>query len=109
MRRPNFRVRTLMLAVGMIALLLWGAMMGFRSFVYFRLATEYGRNERLWREMAVRDREIPGGKRSVAAVWGPEIADFYAPLAEKYRQAMWRPWSPVEPDPPAPVFGSASK
>ena len=109
MRLPHFRVRTLMLAVGVVALLVWGAMMGVRSYVYYRLAREYGTYERVWRENAARDRAIPANTRSVEAVWGPEVAEYYAPLARKYRQAMWRPWAPVAPDPPAPVLGPAPK
>src|SRR5215831_13459656 len=109
MRLPHFRVRTLMLAVAIVALLVWGGMIGTRSYVYYRLAREYGFQERAWRENAVRDRENPASARSVAAVWGLEIAEYYAPLVRKYRRAMWRPWAPVAPDPPAPVFGSASK
>ncbi len=42
--------------------------------------------------------------REVGAVYGPQIAEYYAPLAEKYRRAMWRPWMPVAPDPHAPGF-----
>ena len=102
MRLPRFRVRTLMIAVGVVALLVWGAIMGTRSYVYYRFARTYGTYERQWREMAVRDRGKP---RSIAAKWGPQIAEYYAPLARKYRRAMWRPWMPVAPDPPAPVFG----
>jgi hypothetical protein len=105
MRLPRFRVRTLMLAVGVVALLIWGAMLGTRSYVYYRLAMTYGTYERQWREMAVRDRGIPTRKRSIAVKWGPQIAEFYAPLAQKYRRAMWRPWMPVAPDPPVPVLG----
>lgn len=102
MRLTRFRVRTFMIALAFVALLIWGAMMGTRAYVYFRLARTYGTYERQWREMAVRDR---GSPRSVAAKWGPRIADFYGPLARKYRRAMWSPWMPVAPDPPAPVFG----
>jgi hypothetical protein len=100
--RPKFTVKRLMIAVGLVAVLLWGAMMGVRSYVYWRLARDYGSYERGWREMAVKDRGIPG---SIAARWGPQIAEYYAPLSRKYRRAMWRPWMPVAPDPPAPVFG----
>jgi hypothetical protein len=106
MRLPRFSVRTLMLAVVVVALLVWGGMVGMRWYVYYTLATTYGTYEREWREMAVRDRGIPASSRSVAAKWGPQIAEYYAPLAQKYRRAMWRPWIPVAPDPPAPVFGS---
>lgn len=105
MHLPRFRVRTLMLVVALVALLIWGAMMGTRSYVYYRLASYYGQQERLWRKMAIRDRRIPARSRSVAALWGLQTADFYAPLARKYRQAMRHPWRPVAPDPPAPVFG----
>ena len=45
MRLPRFRVRTLMLAVGVVALLIWGAMLGTRSYVYYRLARTYGTYE----------------------------------------------------------------
>lgn len=93
-----------MIAVGVVALLFWGAMMGTRSYVYYRLARTYGAYERQWGEMAVRDRGLKR-TRSVAVKWGPRIAEHYAPLARKYRRAMWHPWMPVAPDPPAPVFG----
>ena len=45
MQLPSFRVRTLMLAVGLTALLLWVAMMGMRSYDSYRLATEYATQE----------------------------------------------------------------
>jgi hypothetical protein len=106
MRLPSFRVRTLMLTVGVVGMLLWGGMMGTRAYVYFRLAREYGAYERGWRYMAARDRANPARARTVSAVWGVQTADYYAPLARKYRRAMWCPWIPVEPDPPAPTFGA---
>jgi hypothetical protein len=83
MRLPRFRARTLMLAVGIVALLLWGGMLGFRSYIYHSLPREYGRQERFWREHALRDRAIPARTRSIAALWGIEIADYYAPLVRK--------------------------
>jgi hypothetical protein len=95
-----------MVVVAVVALLVWGAMMGLRSYDYYRLARIYGTYERQWREMATRDRGIPTRTRCIAAIWGRQIAEYYAPLARKYRRAMWRPWMPVAPDPPAPVFGS---
>jgi hypothetical protein len=93
-----------MVAVGVVALLVWGAMMGSRSYDYYRLARYYGDQERGWREIAARDRGNPARARSVGVIWGRKIAEYYAPLARKYRRAMWRPWMPVAPDPPAPVF-----
>ena len=94
MRRPRFRVRTLMVAVGVVALLVWGARMGSRSYDYYGRAREYGWNERGWREIAARH---PG-----RASFGLECAEYYEQLARKYRRAMWRPWMPVAPDPVAP-------
>jgi hypothetical protein len=98
MRLPRFRVRvrTLMLAVAVVALLVWGAMMGTQSYDYYRRAREYGANERGWREIAARKRG------SSMARFASECAEYFAPLARKYRRAMWRPWMPVAPDPPAP-------
>ena len=96
MRLLRFRVRTLMIAVVVVALLIWGAMMASQSYDYYRLAREYGANERGWREIAARNRGW--------AKFGLQCAEYYAPLVQKYRRAMWRPWMPVAPDPHAPGF-----
>jgi hypothetical protein len=94
MRLPRFRVRTLMVAVVVVALLVWGAMMGSRSYDYYRRARVYGTQERGWRAIAARDGQW--------AEFGSECAEYFAQLAGKYRRAMWRPWMPVAPDPFAP-------
>jgi hypothetical protein len=104
MRLARFRLRTLMLTVGVVALLVWGAMMGTRSYYYYGLARFYSFEERGWRESAARARGNPSQARFVGAVYGPQMAEYYAPLAEKYRRAMWRPWIPVAPDPHAPGY-----
>jgi hypothetical protein len=96
MRLPRFRVRTLMLAVGVVALLVWGAMMGTRSYDYYRRARLFGAEERGWRESTAR------GRWPVEV--GSQCADYYAQLSRKYRRAMWRPWMPVAPDPHAPGY-----
>ncbi len=81
MRLPSFRVRTLMLTVGVVGMLIWGGMIGTRTYVYFRLAREYGAYERGWRYMAARDRANPCTRaRTVSAVWGVQTADYYAPV-----------------------------
>ena len=41
-----------------------------------------------------------GNTRTIAARWGLQIADYYAPLVRKYRRAMWRPWISVDYEPP---------
>jgi hypothetical protein len=96
MRLPRFSVRTLLIAVSVVALLIWGAMMGARSYTFCRLAREYGANERGWREIASRNRQ-PEDKQ-----FQSECVQYFALLAVKYRRAMWHPWSPVAPDPHAP-------
>jgi hypothetical protein len=96
MRLPRFRVRTLMIAVSVAALLFWVAMMGTRSYDYYRRAREYDLQERGWRESAAR------GRMSVE--FRLQCVDYFAQLSRKYRRAMWRPWLPVAPDPHAPGF-----
>jgi hypothetical protein len=96
MRLPNFRVRTLMIAVGVVALLLWGSMMGTRSYSYFSRAREFSELERGWRSIAAR--------RPESAKFGLECAEYYALLVRKYRRATWRPWAPVAADPHAPGY-----
>ncbi len=88
-----------MLLVGVVALLVWGAMMVGLSYCYYQRARTYSMQERQWREIARRDLD-QGNTRSIAAMWGIQIADHYAPLVRKYRRAMWRPWIPVDYEPP---------
>jgi hypothetical protein len=91
-----------MLAMGFAALLLWGAMMGTRSYVSYRLAREYGAQELGWREIAARRlrlKDDPGGEEFRA-----RCVEYFAQLSAKYRRAMWHPWMPVAPDPHAPGY-----
>ncbi len=96
MRLPHFRVRTLMVVVGVAALLIWGAMMGSQSYDYLRRASEYGTQERGWRE-SVADGRLP-------REFSSQCVAYFAQMARKYRRAMWRPWMPVAPDPHAPGY-----
>jgi hypothetical protein len=98
MRLPRFRVRTLMIAVGAVALLIWGTMMGARSFDFYNRAREYATQERGWRDIASRDIR-PDQKQ-----FHSDCIQYFAQLTAKYRHAMWRPWQPVAPDPHAPGF-----
>jgi hypothetical protein len=92
---PRLRVRTLMAVVAVVAILIWGAMLGSRSYKYYRLAREYGFQAWGWREIAARHQY---GRQAFEA----ECAEYFTQLAAKYRRAMWRPWLPVAPDPYAP-------
>lgn len=94
MRRLRFREGVLMATAGIAALLIWGAIMGFRSRDYYRRATQYSTYEHAWREIAAR--------RRGQTEYGAQCAEYYAQLAQKYQRAMWQPWMPVGPDPAAP-------
>jgi hypothetical protein len=94
MRGPSFRVRTLMSAVVVVALLVWGSMMGSRSFDFQGRARMYAEQGRGWREIAARKRWD--------SAFASECADYFEGLTRKYRRATWSPWLRVEPDPWAP-------
>ena len=94
MRPPSFRVRTLMVMVVAVAVLVWAAMMGSRSYEYQGRARRYAEQGRGWREIAVREPWF--------SQFASECADYFEGLTRKYRRAMWRPWLRVEPDPWAP-------
>jgi hypothetical protein len=99
MRLPRLRVRTYLLLMGVVALLVWGTMIGVRWYEYYRRARIYSFQERHWRENAQRDLR-QNNTRTIAARWGLQTADHYARLVGKYRRAMWRPWISVEFEPP---------
>jgi hypothetical protein len=88
-----------MVAVGVVAVLIWGAMMGVRSYQSYRRARFYATQEYGWRQIAVR------GRRD--AKFASECAEYFAQLTRKYRQATWRPWLPVAPDAHAPGYDQA--
>ena len=96
MRLPRFRVRTLMIAVSVVALVVWGAMMGTRPYDYYGRARRYVLEERGWRESAANGR--------FRVEFCSQCVDYFEELSRKYRRAMWRPWLPVAPDPHAPGF-----
>ena len=94
MRWPTFRVRSLMAAVVVVALITWGSMMGSRSCEYYGRARIYAEQEDGWRGIAARNRwDSP---------FASACADYFEGMTRKYRRAMWRPWLRVEPDPWAP-------
>ncbi len=88
---PHFRIRTLTAVVGVVALLIWGAMMGPRSYDYYRRARAYETKERGWRESTARS--------CWRAEVGSRCAEYYAELTRKYSRAIWRLWLSVAPNP----------
>jgi hypothetical protein len=85
-----------MIAVGLVALLIWGAKMGTFSYVYYRRAMYFELEERGWREAATEGR--------FKVDFCLQFVDYFARLSRKYRRGMWCPWLPIAPDPHAPGF-----
>ena len=83
-----------MAVVAAVALLLWGATLGSRSYYYHGRATFHAERARRWREIASRPTTLREFDLRCAA--------YDEGLARKYRRATWRPWLPVAPDPYAP-------
>jgi hypothetical protein len=97
MRLPRFRLRTLMLAVALAAILM--AVVGVLAarHDHFRsMALSHGRQARRLEKLAAnaagKDREKAILRRFV----------WHADLHDKYARAAKRPWLPVVPDPPEP-------
>jgi hypothetical protein len=109
MRLPRFRIRTLMIAVAVVATMSWVAV---------RLRQ---RSERFyWESLSMEGRRIewaagaelyeydcnraadplPDDVRG--AIRHRRRANYYLALQRKYRDAARRPWLPVPPDPPPP-------
>jgi hypothetical protein len=99
MRQPIFRVRKLMPAVGLAALLVWIAVMGMRSYAAYNRAAGYSNRARGMGEISTRRSADP--RMAEFHSWS---AKYYAQLAAKHRRAMWRPWLTVAPDPHAPGY-----
>jgi hypothetical protein len=90
LRLPRFRIRTLMVLVGLVAVLLWGAMMLPRSYAYYEQAMAL---ERHYREEVRKARTRPER----------QLAEFTAAAARKYRRAMYLPFLPGAPALPVRV------
>jgi hypothetical protein len=96
MRLPSVRVRTLMLVVAVVAFLIWGGMMGVRSYDYYDRTIKYEKQERGWRASAA--------EGQFRADFSSECVEYFARLSRKYRRAMWHPWESVASDPHAPGY-----
>lgn len=110
MRMPRFRIRTLMIAVAVVAVILCGARLAkieqkrkaFRTRA--AIHATYGRSFRdAYEKRTAVAFEFPHGPvfaRTLALrlAW----AEYHESLALKYEHAARYPWLPVEPDPPEP-------
>ena len=106
MKLPRLTVRSLMIAVAIVAILAGGKMEGDRRSVRFR---------RLWAEHSlVMEPNIDKVKESLAlrpgdrSDWAVEArkavarTEYHGKLVVKYDLAARYPWLPVWPDPPEP-------
>lgn len=113
MRLPQFRVRTVLIGVALIAMCVYGGM-EVRKSSYRRLAAEHANAAKLARFQALftlSDRFLPSKKymartfpniSPITREWLIQSATHHEALAAKYERAAQYPWLPVEPDPPAP-------
>ncbi len=90
--RVRFTVRRLMVAVAIIALILWSMRM-------YQLSREY--------RIRAEDYRSHGHNAAVIYYrtnrsWGYRLRDHYWRLSEKYDRAARYPWLRVAPDPPEP-------
>lgn len=96
---PRFRLRTLIIAVAVVAVLLGGFALYRRSVGFAALAEAHdvmARNS--WTRGSFMG---PGG--AIGHVEYPTpLTDHHTRLRDKYRRAASRPWLPVPPDPPPP-------
>ncbi|AGA28306.1 hypothetical protein Sinac_4091 [Singulisphaera acidiphila DSM 18658] len=94
MRLPRFQLRTLMVAVAIVALIAWAGRMMRLSAVYQRRADTY--------QMYLFRIESPG----VRGGWRPPPTEhdrWANHMTNKYRNAARYPWLVVTPDPPEPA------
>jgi len=98
MRPPRFRLRTLMVAVAVVAVMSGvGVRLGNRSLRFRNLADHHGLEE----TRHVGRGYLPGPETVHIEVSTPK-SEHHARLREKYRRAAARPWLPVPLDPPEP-------
>jgi hypothetical protein len=111
----QFTVRRLMVAVPVLAALLWagleGVGLGKRARHYRELALSYSNMLRLAEEDAAGKEERitrwanrpedPRHERWTKELWrSREQAAYYSAMANKYHRLASRPWEPLTPDPP---------
>lgn len=85
--RVRFTVRRMMVAVALMAFLLWTV----------KLSAEYTRRAQSFSSWLGEPKSAETGRPRYFAK-----LQHYAEMERKYRRAAWFPWAPVPPDPPEP-------
>ena len=103
---PRFRLRTLMIAVAVVALIMGVATKRERSLRFKLLAASHAAKEAnfesLLRAMVTRN---PLEERFHAtADYLPQVIEYERILKKKYEHAATHPWVTVQPDPPRPYM-----
>lgn len=113
----RYRIRTLLIAVGVVGLLLGGAaewrrrvatarLNAIRSDQFFRLFCFHSLNEQHYEhgEGSMAIHLSPDYSKEKTDAYYSEKYLYHKKLRQKYEAAMERPWLPVAPDPPEPSF-----
>ncbi len=106
--RVRFTVRRLMVAVAIVALLLWGGVLASRSIYYGLIARALSQKQQLYLAdtLALEKRSARGLTPDEArqVTYGHRMVNFIALQRANYRRAARSPWLPIEPLPPVPKY-----
>jgi hypothetical protein len=95
-----------MIAVAVLAILLWGGILATRSIYYGFVAEMLAEKHRLiLSDTLVLERRAAKGltaKEAKLATYGRQMVVYLANQRARYERAARYPWLPVEPDPPLP-------
>jgi hypothetical protein len=115
--RVRFTIKRMLLAIAVLALLMFGVRMAWLSTVYRRAAARHRNREAVLREIVrlMRDNEEKANEIFGRTLTPEEKAqqtsrnqsddagiEYYSQMRRKYDRAAARPWLAVEPDPPWP-------
>jgi hypothetical protein len=106
MRRLNFRLRTLLMAVALAALLLWGGMLAIRSATYAFFANGVAKKQAAYQaDILAMERRAAKGltpKEAAQLAFGHRMMEYLARQQARYERAARSPWLPTKPDPLPP-------
>jgi hypothetical protein len=106
MRRLNFRLRTLLMAVALAALLLWGGMLAIPSITSAFWANAVAQKRSAYQADVLALERRPAkrltAKEAELLAFGHRMMEYLARQQARYERAARSPWLPVEPDPPPP-------
>jgi hypothetical protein len=87
LRKPRMTVRSLLIIVALAAFATHAGLTGWRALCYRKRAADH-----FW--------YLRSARSMLSDSW--ELREWHDQMRRKYERAMFRPWLPVEPDPPPP-------